>query len=89
MASKQIMKKITSCDLFGHLINLNFNNNKSGDSYKTCIGGLVSLFVKSFMSIFIIYNFKKLLLYEDDKQYNENGFLKLDTFGEINFNQTN
>jgi hypothetical protein len=51
-------------DMFGHIINLNFN--RSGQSHNTFIGGFVSMFIKISMSIYVFLNFKKLILKEAD-----------------------
>ena len=40
------------------------------------------------MAWYIFYNIKKLLLYEDDKQFNEYGLEDLDEMGVVNYNQT-
>ena len=58
-------KFVRSHDLFGHVIHLNFNN--MGDSHKTVIGGIGSLFVKTIMAIFIYISFEKLIMSSDDK----------------------
>ena len=49
--------------MFGHEIKLNFNRN--GDAHTTLIGGLVSLFVKTLITIYIYMNVMKLIGIED------------------------
>ena len=40
------------------------------------------------MLLYVIYNVKKLIWYEDDKNYNELAALDLDKFGPVNFQET-
>ena len=63
--SKKLRKVIQSQDMFGHTILLNFN--REGTSHKTMIGGMVSIFLKFFMTFYVYYNFQKMFLYQDDK----------------------
>ena len=51
-------------DMFGHVINLNFN--RSGPTHNTTIGGCTSLLIKMAMTVYIFLNFKKLIFKEDD-----------------------
>ena len=57
MGSKKYWKKVRSqivdCDNFGHQVVLNFNRN--GDTYKTGIGGCLSLMIKIVLSIYLVY----------------------------------
>ena len=69
MSSSKLSSIIQSSDLFGHIIRLNFN--QQGVSHRTLIGGIFSFLIKLLMSFYVYYNFKKMLLYEDDKQYND------------------
>ena len=85
--SKKLRKLIQSQDIFGHHIHLNFN--REGSSHRTIIGGLVSIFLKGFMCFYIYYNFKKMFLYEDDKQYVDHILLDLNDLGTVNYNETN
>ena len=55
---------IRSKDLFGYPVQLTFNG--SGSTHNTYIGGVVSVFVRIFMTIFIASLFIKLLTYGDD-----------------------
>lgn len=47
---------VTSQDLFGHGIHLNFNG--IGNSYRTVIGGSLSFIIKFMMTLYIFYNVK-------------------------------
>ena len=62
---KKTKKLVKSQDMFGHVINLNFN--REGTSHKTIFGGIVSIILKVLLMIWVYLNFKKMLLYEDDK----------------------
>ena len=46
------------------------------------------MMLKGFMILYIYYNFKKMFLYEDDKQYTDQILLDLNEFGTVNYNQT-
>ena len=59
-----IKGSIRDHDMFGHVINLNFN--RSGPTHNTTIGGFTSILIKLAMTVYIFLNFKKLLLKEDD-----------------------
>jgi hypothetical protein len=59
-----LKNSIRDHDMFGHVINLNFN--RSGPSHNTTIGGCTSIFIKLAMIVYIFLNFKKLILKEDD-----------------------
>ena len=40
------------------------------------------------MILYVVYNFKKLVLYEDDKNYVEYELINLDKFGPVNITDT-
>jgi hypothetical protein len=69
-------KAIAEHDMFGHIIQLNFN--KEGDSHKTVIGGSFSIFIKIAMFIYVFMNFKKMILKEDDSNSIEYNLIDLD-----------
>ena len=50
--------------MYGHVVTLNFDDN---DSYKTFIGGAASIIVKSFLALYCILNFKKMVSHDDNK----------------------
>ena len=54
-------------DLFGHPISLNFNNK--GDSHRTAIGGVLSIFLRILYYSYMGYLLHKMLHYEDDRTY--------------------
>jgi hypothetical protein len=72
--------------MFGHTINLNFN--KEGDSHQTAIGGFFSIFVKIAMAVYVLYNFAKMLLHQDDSNFTEVNTLDLEEYGEKKFDET-
>ena len=49
-------------DMFGHVVNLNFNNR--GYSHNTLIGGSISVIIKLFMTCYIVIILKKMILTE-------------------------
>ena len=56
---------IVEYDLFGHVITFNFRNQ--GQTYKTFIGGVVSILVRLIMSMYIMVNLSKMIFHQDDK----------------------
>ena len=87
LSSKSLRKVIQSQDIFGHTIHVNFNCE--GTSHKTVIGGFVSIVLKCFMIFYVYYNVRKMLFYEDDKQYSDHVLLDLNDLGTVNYNETN
>jgi hypothetical protein len=61
----QISSFVKKRDLFGHIIQLNFN--QKGSSHNTVIGGATSIIIKAFMAFFIWVNLEKLVFNLDDK----------------------
>lgn len=55
---------LKSRDSFGHPISLNFN--QQGDSFKTPLGGILSMFVNLFLIYYFILNFKVMVNREND-----------------------
>ena len=80
-------KAISEQDMFGHVIQLNFD--KQGDSHKTAIGGVFSIFIKIAMFTYVFMNFKKMLLNEQDSNSIEYNLIELDGQPETKFNETN
>ena len=73
--------------MFGHTIKLNFD--KQGDTHKTLIGGLFSMFLRLVILVYIIILWKRLLLNEADQIDTEFNMLDLETLGVVHYNQTN
>ena len=80
-------KAISEHDMFGHVINLNFN--KEGDSHKTILGGFFSVFIKAAMFVYVFMNFKKMILREDDSNSIEYNLVDLENDPVIEFSNTN
>ena len=59
-----MINKITSQDLFGHVVTLNFN--EKGDSHKTLGGGACSILVRAMTVVYIYILFKQLILREQN-----------------------
>ena len=78
---------IKGIDLFGHIIQLNFN--QKGSSHKTTIGGAFSFLIYAFMSFYIIINVQKLIFNLDDKNTTEKGIIDLDEKEIVQYNETN
>ena len=74
---------VKSHDMFGHEIKLNFNRN--GDAHTTFIGGLVSLLVKTVMTIYIYMNIMKLVGFEDAAVETKIKNIDLEELGEVSY----
>ena len=61
---KTARRAIREHDMFGHVVNLNFDQR--GDSHKTTCGGCGSLLLKGFLTLYIFLNIKKLIWKEND-----------------------
>lgn len=67
--SKQCNTFIESNDMFGHIVNLNFNRNNN--SHNTALGGMISILIKVFMIIYIGIISKKVVLSEGNELSSE------------------
>jgi hypothetical protein len=79
---------LTSKDLFGHTVTLNFN--KKGYSHKTLAGGILSMFVRCIMIAYMYILLKRLIRKEKNTIGKENWLLDdIDpSYWKISFNQT-
>ena len=80
---KRAENAIRDHDMFGHVINLNFD--KRGDSHKTLCGGVFSIGLKGFLSFYVILLLIKLFSKSNDTNMNTEGLLRLDDIGAINY----
>ena len=62
---RSISERMFDLDMFGHVINLNFD--RKGDSHKTFIGAGCSFFIKIGMCVYITSICMKLMFRLDDK----------------------
>jgi len=76
-------------DMFGHTINLNFD--KSGDSHKTLIGGLMSILIKFAIFTYVFLRFKMMIFLEADDNTAEVSvaLLEEDAFKDIRYDESN
>lgn len=72
--------------MFGHTINLNFD--QQGSAHKTIVGGVISIFLKVFLGILLILNIVKM--YKRDSNNNSTLYelVKLSEIGVVSFNET-
>ena len=77
-------KFIREYDMFGHVVNLNFDMR--GDSHQTVCGGLFSLSVRGFLTFYVILLLKKLFWKENDTNFSTTGLIDLQTLGPVNYN---
>ena len=64
---KNLKEFLINRDLFGHPVQLNFNLN--GDSHKTLLGGILSIFLRMLYYTYMAYLLNKMYLFEDDRTY--------------------
>ena len=83
---KKFAKKVSEFDIFGHVINLNFQ--REGESHKTAIGGFFSFFIKLAMTLYVFFNLKKMILHEDDTNNIEYNLEDLTKMGSITLDST-
>ena len=75
-----------NCDMFGHMIKLNFNRN--GDTHKTFIGGFVSILLKILMLVYVVMRSHKLFTFHDPTIGTTNTLLKLEDEGDVLYKDT-
>ena len=80
------MNTIRSIDMFGHVVNLNFDER--GISHKTFIGGFFSIFIRIFLTIYFYLNIQKIIFSKGDKNVSTVGLLNLIELGPVNLNST-
>jgi hypothetical protein len=56
-------------DLFGHQLELNFNQD--GSKHKTVVGGIFSLILKMFMVAYVFRVWNKLWFYKEDRIFTQ------------------
>lgn len=74
---------IINQDMFGHVINLNFD--RKGDSHKTLCGGVFSIALKGFLSFYVILLLIKLISKGNDTNLSTEGLLHLEDLGAVNY----
>ena len=70
---EEYIKKI---DMFGHPIELNFN--QSGSRHKTAVGGFFSLFLKGTLLYFSIIIINRMFTFDDNKERQHSYLLDMD-----------
>lgn len=78
-------KFIREYDMFGHVVNLNFDMR--GDSHQTVCGGLFSLSVRGFLTFYVALLLKKLFLKENDTNFSTTGLIDLEQLGPVAYNE--
>lgn len=84
MFKKRFINYIRLLDIFGYPVGLNFE--KKGETHKTFIGGIASLFVNMCILIYTILMVKKLIFLEGDTILQD---IERFVFEETNFKDTN
>jgi len=78
--------KIKSIDIFGHPIQLNFD--EKGITHKTILGGICTILYYIFIIGYAAYCFYKLMYHAQDSNSLVNTSLDLAQLGNVNFNET-
>ena len=78
------MDTIRSFDMFGHVVNLNFD--KRGIAHKTFIGGFFSIFIRIFLTVYFYLNIQKIIFTKGDKNVSTVGIMNLLDLGAVNLN---
>jgi len=61
---------LRSHDDYGYNIRLNTkNDNQTGYSQKTPIGGIISIFLRILFLIYVLFQLQQMLLFNDDRTY--------------------
>jgi hypothetical protein len=69
MKSQKFGKVLKDQDLFGHQLELNFNQD--GSKHKTVVGGIFSLILKVFLLMYVFRVFRKLWFFEEDRVFTQ------------------
>ena len=64
---QKIVNQLNSQDIFGYIVQLNFNRN--GNIHTTILGGVISIILKCLYIFYLYILFDKLLTFDDDKTY--------------------
>ena len=59
-----ITQTVRDIDMFGHRIELNFNNK--GSEHKTIVGGFFSIYVRLFLLFYFVYVLNMMLTFDND-----------------------
>ena len=70
-------------DMFGHVINLNFNKN--GNSHGSFIGGVFSVIIKLMLLLYVFLIVKMWLLNEGDTNFSQTDVVDVNEAGHVNF----
>lgn len=63
-----MVNTIKDIDMFGHPIQLNFNNK--GSTHNTVVGGFFSIFIRAFLLFYVAYIFTKMFTYGNNTERN-------------------
>ena len=70
---RSFLRKVQSCDQFGHSFQLNFNNN--GNVQTTLVGGFGGMLINMMILAYTIVRLKAVFMYEDNSLFsNESKF---------------
>ena len=80
-----IAETIRDIDMFGHPIELNFNNK--GSTHNTIVGGFFSIYIRMFLLFYVSYIFHQMFTYGNDTV--RNATFTLDSNGDSDENVNN
>ena len=81
MSDCKISSQIRSHDLLGYQIKLDFD--KQGHTYKTCLGGCLSLFIKLIIFVFALHRIFLMVLSNNNAHYEYSRDIDYDTVGNL------
>ena len=64
MAFKNCRSKVKGYDMFGYQVQLNFN--RQGESYKSTMGGFISIIFKAALAVFVYIRYMKMINLNDN-----------------------
>ena len=83
---RKVYKRIKDMDMFGHVIQLNFN--RKGELHRTFIGGFISVFIRSAMIMYFFWHLKTMFFMEDDNITSYNKMKDIINMGEVSYKKS-
>ena len=84
---KETGKFIREKDMFGHVVNLNFD--RRGDSHQTMCGGVFSIALRSFLIFYVYLMLVKLIFKGNDTNFSYDGLQEIENQPEVDYKDMN
>lgn len=78
---------VRSQDFFGHQVSLNFDKN--GGTHNTIIGGFFSIFIRAFITWYVVIRLWKMIFFQADMITYTESLQDLDARSEVKFRDAN